>query len=503
MYEHRCCHNSHGKAIKNCQCLNNNEQTAVLKLSEGKESYFHWRLADLSYINVPDYKRPNITFILSPCSGSMHLFVKPLDSNFSSIRSKTYWYKSTNNKDINEIHLPLLYSDYYVVVYAKKAGNFSMFTTVSDYLIPRPGHYGNIEINQTKHYSMEISFYSPPIYINNYLNNDYNIGELVYTIYYFTYDDVKHEYKCENSTDVEECYKAAILWTPCGLERSSPNRQKKLVHNNVIKIKQTTDEEETTTTTTSSSDDPAVLRKDIKVIKHSITFDELPLERDLYFNILIQSKNSSLKMAYRGIKTSLHFDRINMQVDKKIIDLVNYAVFYTIVIAAGLSLIIRFLFQYMTYLSVRKELKLKFLKDKAKEINGNTNSSKYVNNNKDGDDDEEKKDPDDLDDHANSNRLSNENIQTGRFNTGFNEQEYVFSEDGSTPRSPISFDGRNGGDSLGRSASMLSDDSIGGGNIFSDDEEKDGEQPLQISPAKSEEEKILDSLLEATSPDKD
>ena len=28
------------------------------------------------------------------------------------------------------------------------------------------------------------------------------------------------------------------------------------------------------------------------------------------------------------------------------------------------------------------------------------------------DDDEEKKDPDDLDDHANSNRLSNENIQT-------------------------------------------------------------------------------------------
>ncbi len=50
---------------------------------------------------------------------------------------------------------------------------------------------------------------------------------------------------------------------------------------------------------------------------------------------------------------------------------------------------------------------------------------------------------------------------------------------------------------------MLSDDSIGGGNICSDDEEKDGEQPLQISPAKSEEEKILDSLLEATSPDKD
>ena len=143
------------------------------------------------------------------------------------------------------------------------------------------------------------------------------------------------------------------------------------------------------------------------------------------------------------------------------------------------------------------------MKDKAKEINGNTNLSKYVNNNKDGDDDEEKKDPDDLDDHANSNRLSNENIQTGRFNTGFNEQEYVFSEDGSTPRSPISFDGRNGGDSLGRSTSMLSDDSIGGGNIFSDDEEKDGEQPLQISPAKSEEEKILDSLLEATSPDKD
>ena len=60
-------------------------------------------------------------------------------------------------------------------------------------------------------------------------------------------------------------------------------------------------------------------------------------------------------------------------------------------------------------------------KDKAKEINGNTNSSKYVNNNKDGDDDEEKKDPDDLDDHANSNRLSNENIQNGRYNTRFNE----------------------------------------------------------------------------------
>ena len=95
LYERRCCYNSRGVALEKCKCLNDNEQTSIYDLQKGKEAFFHWRLSNLDYINVPDENRPNITFILSPCSGSMHLYVKPLDSNFTLIREKTYY------KDIN------------------------------------------------------------------------------------------------------------------------------------------------------------------------------------------------------------------------------------------------------------------------------------------------------------------------------------------------------------------------------------------------------------------
>ena len=59
-----------------------------------------------------------------------------------SLISKNSNVKGTYSKDWNEVHLPLLYSDYYVVVFAEKAGNFSLLSTVSDYVIPRPGNSG-------------------------------------------------------------------------------------------------------------------------------------------------------------------------------------------------------------------------------------------------------------------------------------------------------------------------------------------------------------------------
>jgi hypothetical protein len=481
IYERRCCYNSRGVALKKCKCLNDDEQTSMYDLQKGKETFFHWRLANLDYINVPDEIRPNITFILSPCSGSMHLYVKPLDSNFTLIREKTYWYKSTISKDVNEIHIPLLYSDYSVVVYAENSGNFSMLTTVSDHIIPRPGMSGKIEINQSQHYSLDLSFYSPPIYINNYRNNYKNLGQLEYTIYYFRYNDVKHNYNCVNSTNTKQCYNTPIVWTPCGLESSSPIQTKKFEYNNMIRIKKliSEDNNEDAASIYDHSNNNNNIGNNIKVVKHKVVFDNLPLEQDLFFNIIVHSKNHSLKMAYRGIRTSLHFDRISMQVDSSIMDTVTSSVFYTIVVAISLSIIIRLLFQHTTYRSVTKQMKAMYLKNKAKQILTKKSSS-YISNAADNieNDDDEKKDEGLGGQESQVQR--NSSVDTA---SSYRDHEYVFSEDGSTPRSPYSPQNSK---------------------FFSGDENDNENDPLSnASPARSEEAELLDSLLEATSPDKD
>ena len=152
-----------------------------------------------------------------------------------------------------------------------------------------------------------------------------------------------------NSTNTEQCYNAPIVWTPCGLKSSNPIETKKFEYNNMIRIKQlrSEDENEDATSTYDNSNNNNV-GDNIKVVKHKVVFDNLPLEQDLFFNILVHSKNHSLKMAYRGIRTSLHFDRISMQVDSSVLDTVTSSVFYTIVVAISLSILIRLLFQYTT-----------------------------------------------------------------------------------------------------------------------------------------------------------
>ena len=96
---------------------------------------------------------------------------------------------------------------------------------------------------------------------------------------------------CKNATDVELCYRAHILWTPCGLHRSSPNEIKTLAYVSDSKP----------TEATASVDD-------VQVLKHSVTFHDLPLEKRLFFNVLVHATNHSISMSYRGAQTSLYFD---------------------------------------------------------------------------------------------------------------------------------------------------------------------------------------------------
>ena len=184
-------------------------------------------------------------------------------------------------------------------------------------------------------------------------------------------------------------------------------------------------------------------------------------------------------MAYRGIRTSLHFDRISMQVDSSVLDTVTSSVFYTIVVAISLSILIRLLFQYTTYRSVSKQMKVMYLKNKAKQ-NATEKSSSYISNAADiieEDDDEEK---DEGLGGKDSQVQRNSSVDTA---SSYRDHEYVFSEDDSTPRSPYSPQNSK---------------------IFSDDENDNENDPLsKASPARSEEAELLDSLLEATSPDKD
>merc|ERR1711871_710261 len=95
---------------------------------------------------------------------------------------------------------------------------------MGDYVIPRPGNSGLIQINQTQHYSVEVSFYSPPIYADW----QKNIGDLRYTVYYYMY-------ACKNASEIELCHRAHILWTPCGLRRSNPTETKTLAYSSVGK----------------------------------------------------------------------------------------------------------------------------------------------------------------------------------------------------------------------------------------------------------------------------
>ena len=443
-YETRCCYDSDSVPLKDCVCLENNVQTETYELQEGKELYFHWRLKDISYVNVPDHKRQNITFMVLPCSGSMHLFVQPLKSNFSVVRKETHWYNSTYSKDWNEVHIPLVYSDYYVVVFAEKAGNFSLLTAISDYVIPRPGNFGLIEVNQTQHYSVEVSFYSPPIHSDI----QKNIGELLYTVYYYTYDKNRHMHACKNATDVELCYRAHILWTPCGLHRSSPKEIKTVAYKSDNKLPEATANVD-----------------GVQVLKHSVTFHDLPLEKQLFFNVLVHATNHSISMSYRGVQTSLYFGRVYTSLGNELIFSLTLSMVYTLLLATAICVCFQWFVQYDMHKSVMADMRasyLKSLKSSDKEIT--TKVSAYIA--------EETKDSD-----LAHSRDSDMPIGSPDGSDLINESEYVFSEDESSPNSP---------------GSPLSPASYEGSPAsFGND--------MDRSPAKSDAD-ILEELLVATSP---
>ena len=61
----------------NCTCLHTNRDVAY-SVAAGNYAYFHWRLPDLSLIDVADADRPTATFTMSPCTaGHAHLLVNP------------------------------------------------------------------------------------------------------------------------------------------------------------------------------------------------------------------------------------------------------------------------------------------------------------------------------------------------------------------------------------------------------------------------------------------
>ena len=107
-----------------CNCLEDDEWKYGEVLAAGQSKEYHWRLTDWSIINVPDEQRPSITFAARPCSGSVELYIKPLQSPWPN--SGTAKWASTFAYERNEITTPLIYSEYFVTVTATVTSNFSV-----------------------------------------------------------------------------------------------------------------------------------------------------------------------------------------------------------------------------------------------------------------------------------------------------------------------------------------------------------------------------------------
>ena len=277
-FDKRCCFDSSGQAIPQCTCIVDNAELLNLGVAQGGTKFFHWRLSNFSLIQVPDSRRPNITFVAKPCAGSLEVYIRPVvGTEFPS--KDNAWFKATRKKDANFIKLPLLYSEYFLTVKGETASNFTLLNSVDDALLPTPGYGGDVLLNQTEHYSVSVAWFSPLQYR----------GHISYTVYHIPYNDEAHSRHC-NSSNTTSCFLSPILWTSCGL-RSDPTAYKAVVE--AVEV-------------------AGVSRE------HTFTFQNLPLEQPIFFNVVAKT-DRGLTLAYRGATTSLQFDRVRSAIDEPLL----------------------------------------------------------------------------------------------------------------------------------------------------------------------------------------
>lgn len=139
----QCCANiATGAAYSDCNCLEDNTWRVGEVLAGGQSMHFHWRLTDWSMINVPDDQRPSITFKAHPCTGSVELYIKPLQTPFP--HSGTARWSSTYAYEPNEITTQMVYSEYFVTVTATAATNFSIAAIIDQSDAVVPGNQGAV-----------------------------------------------------------------------------------------------------------------------------------------------------------------------------------------------------------------------------------------------------------------------------------------------------------------------------------------------------------------------
>jgi len=283
-----CCLWDNGSSISNCQCIGDNVELNELTIELAEKKYFHWRLTNFSLVNLPDAARPNITFTVAPCTGSVEIYVVPVSSP-AVLSTESAIHKSTRVREINTIKLPLFHSDYYITVYGRSTASFTFLSTVDDSLFPSPGNNGVLILNQTLQYDVQVTWFSPQAYV----------GTLVYTIYYV---HEKQPPVCTNVSNIS-CPLPFILWTPCGLELEPL----------VAKL-----------SFSQSKISPASTRL-------SVVIHDLPLERPFFFNVVVKTEKG-LRMAYGGARSRLEFDRVITMVDHENISAVLCAHLVVIVI---------------------------------------------------------------------------------------------------------------------------------------------------------------------------
>ena len=99
-----CCLWDNGSSISNCQCIGDNVELNELTIELAEKKYFHWRLTNFSLVNLPDAARPNITFTVAPCTGSVEIYVVPVSSP-AVLSTESAIHKSTRVREINTIKL--------------------------------------------------------------------------------------------------------------------------------------------------------------------------------------------------------------------------------------------------------------------------------------------------------------------------------------------------------------------------------------------------------------
>ena len=149
-----CADRDTGEQLDKCTCLEDNSVLLQQHVGKGSCKLFHWQLRDLSLVDVEDESRASLKIVLSPCWGSMNMYMTPLKSP-SSVRKMSWFNASADFKDgiiITEVD----FSDYYISVCALEAGNFTIQAATESLQYPFPGDGGKLELLQVDRHDVHV-----------------------------------------------------------------------------------------------------------------------------------------------------------------------------------------------------------------------------------------------------------------------------------------------------------------------------------------------------------